>query len=478
MSRFQSLPRASVLACLATMALSAPARAQAVTPDLSRELEVVRRVLNSPPVQQAFAYAEGSTQEMVQEWLSLCNAYGPQGNEIRRSRLIYKLMRIYGLEKVHIDDAWNVIGVRRGTGGGPTVVLNAHHDNVALWPQDQAVEAFVADGRVWCPAASDDLMGVEQVLTVLRAMNAADIKTKGDVWFVTFTGEEHDSRGARQFVQSHVPHNIDWRRGDVLIQLHGGAGDGVTTGSTPIRHRTQLRVFVPLDWDRWRTDAVDAAGPIIARVNAEVRDRRSEGISFYETGRGDLTSEILYLNMGQIQGSAIWNGTSDQATIRFDLRSPSEARLWQVHQKIQQIAAEECRGIGEGCVYLYETFDRKGTERPIDGWNKINNAPARMAAAAALALYRTGGVIDSTRGCGDCVEAYDNGMPAMSFRGNVVDYGGGRFEVRRGEAAAPPSPVRRKSSGHDVTESAEIVRIWSGVKHALLFVVSYAGPAN
>ena len=44
------------------------------------------------------------------------------------------------------------------------------------------IEAFVADGRIWCPAASDDLMGGTQLLSVLRAMNAGNIKTKGDVW--------------------------------------------------------------------------------------------------------------------------------------------------------------------------------------------------------------------------------------------------------------------------------------------------------
>jgi len=465
-----------LLAGLASLCSPGVGRAQAARPD--QELEVARAALAAPQVQNALAYAESSTQETVQEWLSLCNAYGPQGNELHRARLIYKLMRIYGLQRVHIDDAFNVIGIRRGTGGGPTVVLNAHHDNVALWPQDQPVEAFVADGRVWCPAAGDDLMGVEQVLMVARAMNAGGIKTKGDVWFVTFSGEEHDSRGARQFVISEYPQNLDWRKGDVLIQFHGGAGDGVTTGSSPIRHRTMLRVFVPLNWDRWRMDAVDALAPIIARINAEVRDPRSLDVSFYETGRGDLSSEILYLNMGQIEGSAIWNGTSDQAIVRLDLRSPSEARLWQAHQKIQQIAGEECRKLGPGCEYLYEIFDKKGTDRPIEGWDKVNNAAARMAAAAARALYGTRGVIDSTRGCGDCVEAYDNGVPAMSFRGNVVDYGGGRFEVRRGEEAATASTVRTMTSGHDVTESAEIVRILAGIKHGLLFAVSYAGLAK
>src|SRR5690606_31649510 len=102
-------------------------------------------------------------------------------DEIYRSRLLYKLFRIYGLENVHIDDELNVIGIRRGTGGGPSVVLTAHHDVVNLWPKEQPIEAFVADGRVWCPGASDDIVGVVQMLTVLRALNAADVQTRGDI---------------------------------------------------------------------------------------------------------------------------------------------------------------------------------------------------------------------------------------------------------------------------------------------------------
>ncbi len=213
------------LASLSPQAFPYTVPAQDVVPDLTAELQTVRQALNTASVRRAFEYVEQSEAETVQEWLSLCNAYGPSGNEIQRSRLLFKLFRIYGLETVHIDDALNVVGVRPGAGEGPTVVLNAHHDNVALWPTSQPVEAFVADGRVWCPAASDDLMGTTQLLTVLRALNAAAIETSGDIWFVALTGEEAPigpehadaSRGAQQLVRANVPHNLDWRRGDIMV---------------------------------------------------------------------------------------------------------------------------------------------------------------------------------------------------------------------------------------------------------------------
>ncbi|MFQ5789174.1 MAG: M20/M25/M40 family metallo-hydrolase, partial [Acidobacteriota bacterium] len=323
--------RVAILGVGAALSFASPLDAQVVRPKVDKELPITKQVLALPAVQKAMDYVDRSDDETIQEWLSLCNAYGPSGPQSRmsgrgygdetyRSRLLYKLFRIYGLERVHIDDALNVVGVRPGVGDGPTVVLNAHHDNVSLWPSNQPIEAFVADGRVWCPAAADDLMGVTQMLSVLRAMNAADIRTQGDVWFVSFTGEETGSPGAAHFIHANYPHNIDWRRGDILVQFHGGGGEGVTTGSSPYIHLTKLMLYVPLDFGRWRTDAVDALGPIITRINQELRDPRSTEVAEYETGQGELTSELLYLNMSMVEGNVIPNGTSSQASIRFDLR--------------------------------------------------------------------------------------------------------------------------------------------------------------
>ena len=468
------LLRIAALATAASAGTAILAGAQIVTPDISREVEVARQVLATPQMKKAIDYVDGSDDETVQEWLSICNAYGPSFDETYRSRLLYKLFRIYGLDNVHIDDGKNVIGVRKGTGGGPTVVLNAHHDNVALLPREQPVEAFVADGRVWCPAAADDLRGTVQMLSVLRAMNAGNIQTKGDVWFTGFTAEEVNSIGSEYFVRGNYPLNLDWKKGDIMVQFHGGAGEGVTSGSNNYIHSTQLRVFTPLDWPRWRTDAVDALGPIMTRINQEIRDPRSLEID--ERGSGStvaLTADILYLNMSMIQGDAILNGTADEAWVRIDLRSPVEERLWAVHRQIQKIADEVTREMGPGFSFVYEINQASGTPG-IDGFDKVNNAPTKMALAAAQALYGGRPTVDPTRGCGDCVRAFMSGMPMLSFRGNVTDFGeGGRFT--RESQGGLKSPTRRRTSGHDVTESAEIVSAWAGIKQGLLFAVSYAG---
>src|SRR5574341_1224977 len=97
-------------------------RSQLRTPDVRSEEAELRRVLATPGMREAMGFIEreqADSHDIVQDWLGICNAYGPESAEIYRSRHIYKLFRIYGLEDVHIDEEWNVIGVRPGTGTGP-----------------------------------------------------------------------------------------------------------------------------------------------------------------------------------------------------------------------------------------------------------------------------------------------------------------------------------------------------------------------
>ena len=472
----KGLLRAVVGAAMMMGFIAQPVGAQ-TGPDLTSEIALAKKTLATPKVKAAMAYVERSKDETVREWLSLCEAYGPTGSEIFRARAIYRLFRIYGLYDVRIDEESNVIGVRKGTGGGPTVVLNAHHDAVQLWPANQPIDAFVADGRVWCPSAGDDISGVTQLLAVLRAMNAANIQTKGDVWFVTFSGEEpvgnNASNGAQQFVNANYPHNLDWRKGDILIQFHGGGGEGVDTGSTPVRHRSRLRLFTPIEGNRWGRHSIDVLGPVLMRLQ-ELRDPRAEkrGYSYNE-------DPILYFNTAMVEGSEIINAPARDITIRLDLRSASEARLRKAHQDIMRIAKEETEKFGEGFRFVYEVVSQNGVGQDVNpagitGFDKVNNAAAKMAAAASNALYGTKPIIDEHSGCGDCVRAYRQGMPGFSFSGDVVDHGGGKFEQR---GTAPlKSETRRISVGsHDITESKEIDQVWSGIKHGLLFTIAYTG---
>jgi acetylornithine deacetylase/succinyl-diaminopimelate desuccinylase-like protein len=483
--------------CLVSIAVltafaAPPAWAQVVTPDVSAETKIMADVLATAGMKKAFDYVERMQQkpdDILQEWIGLCEAYAPEGDEIYRSNYIYRMFRQYGLEQVYIDDEMNVVGIRPGTGGGPKLVLSAHHDTVNLWPRDQPVHAYIADDRIWCPGASDDLVGVMQMLTIIRALNAANVKTKGDLWFVTFTGEERGSRGAHYFTQAHYPTNLDWKKGDAMLQFHGGGGEGVTSGSDPVYYQTKLRIFTPFERNdpaldrvdrRWLPHAVDALAQVMVRVRKEVWDPRTFTIDFRDPGMA-ANPPLLYLNMAKIQALPIMNAPGSEAQVLFDLRSKSAARLEKAHADIQRITAEVCATYPPTipCKYVYEIVRKSGRPEGIEGWDKVNNRAARYAAAASTVLYKTKPFIDPTQGCGDCIAAYMEGMPLLSFRGRVNDYGGGRVETGSGiQVGELKSETRRRTTGHDVTQSAEIVSLWSAAKHGLLFAAGYLGVSD
>jgi acetylornithine deacetylase/succinyl-diaminopimelate desuccinylase-like protein len=456
-------------------------------PDLSKEVTEARTTMGLPVMQRAMQYVEGKQvdpKELIDTWIGLCNAAGPSGDEIYRSTHIKKLFQIYGLENVHIDGALNVIGVRPGTGKGPKVVLNAHHDQIAIFSKDQPIEAFVADGRMWCPAAGDDLMGVVQMITILEAMNASKMQTEGDVWFVTLTGEETDFRGGRHFARSNYPHHLDWKKGDVVMQFHGGGGGGASTGSLPMIDDAKLWFFTPFERQiagqegsdrRWRPHGVDALAKAIIEIRKQLSDSTRDCLRCADA---DSRAQF-YVNMAMVQGMPIRNTPGSEAWVRLDLRSQTKEGMQRAHGELLRVAKEACTGI-EGCRYQLEVMSRLGLAEEIPGWDKVNNRGARMAAATSQVLYGNPGIIDPTRGCGDCQGSYMEGMPAMSFRGDVVDYGKGRFERTRKyeQYGGLESAVRVRTSGHHATQSQQIVTLWAAAKHGLLFTAAYAGVAN
>lgn len=478
---------ALLLSFAALLPAGSTVRAQTVV-DVAEELAVVRRHMESSQLAEALRFIERQQVDqaaVVQDWLGVCNAYGPSRDEAYRSNHIYKMFRIYGLEHVYIDRDRNVVAVRTGSGGGPKTVITAHHDNVALWPRDQPIEAFFRDGRMYCPAAGDDLVGVVQLFTILRAMNEANVQTRGDVWFVTFSGEESGSVGAENFARGNSPHNLDWRRGDAVVQLHGGAGEGVTTGSGPIITMATLRFFTPFERSipdqpgadrRWRPHATDVLARAMIRIRTEVTDRRSDCLRCPGTQGGEQAD--WYINMAQLDASAIRNRPGSEAAVLMDIRAADWEQMRDLHQRIMRIAEETCSELStkgfpphnyrERCTSDFrvdEVYGRDWATNPIPGFDRLNNKPARMVAAAGNALYGFPPTIEEERGCGDCSNMYKAGLPAFSFRGSIVDHGGGRFE--RGPGG--------RLGGHDVTESQAIANVWAGIKHALVFAASYSG---
>lgn len=94
----------------------------------------------------------------------------------------------------------NVAGRQKGTGGGRSILLNAHIDTVpegdhALWTQAPYGAALV-NGRIYGRGSCDMKGGLTTHLAALDALAACGIRLKGDVTVTATVGEEDGGLGA------------------------------------------------------------------------------------------------------------------------------------------------------------------------------------------------------------------------------------------------------------------------------------------
>jgi formylaminopyrimidine deformylase len=132
----------------------------------------------------------------------------PGGNEAEAQAWVAAQMEALGMEV----DVWdvlpgrpNVVGRLRGTGGGPTVVLNGHIDvcsDVLLhqWTSD-AYEAVVDGADLVGRGASDMKSATASFLVALEALRECRVRLRGDVVVQSVMGEEAGEPGTRSAIE-------------------------------------------------------------------------------------------------------------------------------------------------------------------------------------------------------------------------------------------------------------------------------------
>jgi acetylornithine deacetylase len=98
------------------------------------------------------------------------------------------------------EDRPNVAGIRRGSGNGRSMLLNAHTDTVApgdpaAWSHDPLGGEVVGD-RLYGRGSCDMKGGLVTHLAALDALEAAGIELDGDVTVTATVGEENGGLGA------------------------------------------------------------------------------------------------------------------------------------------------------------------------------------------------------------------------------------------------------------------------------------------
>jgi tripeptide aminopeptidase len=408
--------RVVLLILLLTLSISASAQSQS-------HAEQVRVIQEDARVKAAFDHIDKTRDEILREWIAITEINAPSKKEQERARYIESLLRKHRLE-IRYDTAGNLIATRRGTGAGPVTVFDAHMDTV--FQPGLKIKATVRDGRVYAPGVGDDTRNIEALLATIRALDAAKIKTKGDLVFLFTTDEEAGMTGAKQYTKDNKG------KVDNYIALDGGY-EGFTYAGIGInwyRHH-----FVgPGGHTRSRTPPYSATLPM-ARAIARIYELKVP------------TSPSSNLNIGMLGGSEVVNAKASDAWFSVDLRSTSNEVIADLEKKIAAILDEEAKRVG----MTVKTDVISSSPAAVLPGNRESNL-----VKIAEAVHRAMG-FDPPIG-----NAGSNNSSAALLQGiNSISTGAGPC-----------------SNSHALTENCEIEPLYRGIKKILLLELALAGLAQ
>jgi tripeptide aminopeptidase len=278
----------------------------------------VKALLARPEIQSAFADVEKNRDAILKEWIAITEINAPSGKEAERAAFIENILRGYKSLDVRRDSVDNIVATRRGTGGGPLVVIDAHMDTV--FQDGLKIKVTEREGKLYAPGIGDDTRNVEAMLAMIRALDAANIKTKGDLVFLFTVEEETTFKGVEAFVRENKS------RINHYIALDGGY-EGFTYGGIGInwyRHH-----FVgPGGHTRSATPPYSATLPLARAIQRIYQLPLPSGIP-------------TNINIGMLGGSEVVNAKAADAWFTVDLRSTSNEVVADLEKKIAVILKEE-----------------------------------------------------------------------------------------------------------------------------------------
>jgi acetylornithine deacetylase/succinyl-diaminopimelate desuccinylase-like protein len=162
---------------------------------------IIREVMASETYRKAVATLTAEHDRTVEDIVELTQVPAPSFQEATRARAFHAMAEAHGLKNLEIDAEGNVTGLRPGAGNGPLICIAAHLDTV--FPAGTDLTVRREGTRLFAPGVGDDTRSLAVLLAWLRAMAAADVRTRADLLFVADVGEEGpgDLRGMRHLFQ-------------------------------------------------------------------------------------------------------------------------------------------------------------------------------------------------------------------------------------------------------------------------------------
>jgi acetylornithine deacetylase/succinyl-diaminopimelate desuccinylase-like protein len=277
------------------------------------------RVLSDPRVKAALAAIERAEPEAIKEQFRLTEIPAPPFKEEKRAAHYLDLLKARGLDEAYLDEEGNAIGLRKGNGNGPLLLIAAHLDTV--FPEGVDTSVKERNGRFYAPGIGDDTRGLAAMLSVIDALNASGIETEADIMFAGNVGEEGrgDLRGIKAIFRDHP--DIDG-----FISIDGVRMGRITNGGTGSR-RFEFRFTGPGGHSFGAfglASAIHAMGRAIAKIGD------------LETPSDPKTT----FTVGTVAGGTSVNSIAADAVFAIDMRSNDRTQLAILEQKAKDAALE------------------------------------------------------------------------------------------------------------------------------------------
>ena len=285
--------------------------------------QVYSKLATDAMVQTGIDFLAADHQQTIEDQIAINQVAAPPFKETERALYYMDKLRGLGLDDVQQDAEGNVFGVFRGSGEGPRLFVSAHLDTVFAAGTDVAVKEKV--GKLYAPGIADNARGLAAILSVIRGLKKAGVKTVGDIVFGGNVGEEGlgDLRGIKAFFRENADIDgyiaVDGVKEQIITYLATGSRRYEITYRGPGGHS-------------WNAFGLPSAIHALGRAIAKIGD--------IQTSSQPKTT----FTVGTISGGTSVNSIAADASMLLDLRSASEAELKKLETQVMdllQIAVEE-----------------------------------------------------------------------------------------------------------------------------------------
>jgi acetylornithine deacetylase len=289
---------------------------------------------------------------------------GARSNERAIAARVRAELRGMGLETFEYEPAEgrvSVVGRLAGGGGGPSLMLYAHHDTVGVEGMLDPFSAREQDGRIYGRGAYDMKGGLAACLAATRALVESGTRPSGDLLVASVADEEEASLGMEEVLRHHLPDAAIVTEPTELkiCTAHKGFAwiEVVTHGRAAHGSRPHLGIDANLQMAR----IIVGLAPLEARL----RD-----------SRGHPLLGVPSMHVGMLRGGSAPSIYAAECRALVERRTvpgeSAEAAISEIEERVKSLADEQGIQVSTRAMLAREPFQTRSSSR-------ITEATARSA---------------------------------------------------------------------------------------------------